>query len=223
MSGRKEARLNSGLPDAIGTRTYNLVMCGVLAYGFLLNAVLVYYFAEPLMVALRGTSPWILLAGYLVCTLAGIMIAARSRNAMVSFLGYNLVVLPIGVMLALMLPQFPAQTVVKAMGLTGMVTLTMMVLAVTFPQMFLGLWRTLFVALLAGLVAEVVATFVFGYRGVLFDWLFVIIFSGYIGYDVSRSQAYPKTLDNAVDCAIDIYLDIINLFIRILSLLSRSE
>ena len=34
---------------------------------------------------------------------------------------------------------------------------------------------------------------------------------------------YPKTVDNAVDCALDIYLDIINIFIRLLALLSRRE
>ncbi|MCR5192464.1 MAG: Bax inhibitor-1 family protein, partial [Bacteroidales bacterium] len=49
------------------------------------------------------------------------------------------------------------------------------------------------------------------------------LFSGYIGYDVAKSQAYPKTLDNAVDSALDIYLDIINLFIRLLSILGRRE
>ena len=87
----------------------------------------------------------------------------------------------------------------------------------------MGLGRTLLVALIVGLLAEVVATFLLGYRGMLFDWLFVILFSGYIGYDVARSQAFPKTLDNAVDSALDIYLDIINLFIRLLSILSRNN
>ncbi len=43
----------------------------------------------------------------------------------------------------------------------------------------------------------------------------------YIGYDIYRSQQYPKTLDNAVDSALDIYMDIANLFIRILSILGK--
>ena len=126
-------------------------------------------------------------------------------------------------MLALVLPGFPVEIVVKAMGLTAMVTLTMMLVAVVKPQFFLGLGRTLFVALIIGILAEVVATWLFGYRGEIFDWLFVILFSGYIGYDVAKSQAYPKTLDNAVDSALDIYLDVINLFIRLLSILGRRE
>ena len=109
------------------------------------------------------------------------------------------------------------------MALTCMVTATMMLLAIIRPQFFLGLGRTLFLTWIIGIVAEVVATWLLGYRGEIFDWVFVILFSGYIGYDVAKSQAYPKTLDNAVDSALDIYLDIINLFIRLLSILGRRE
>lgn len=220
---RKQERLESGLPDNITARTFNLVLCAVLAYGLIVNAVMVYFFAAPLqqMAAVLG---WIgLLLVYLVPVIAGVIIANRSTNALVSFLGYNLVVLPIGLLLALVVPGVSSAVVVKAMGLTAMVTLTMLVLAVTAPQFFLGLGRTLLVALLVGLVAELVATFLLGYRGMLFDWLFVLLFSGYIGFDVAKSQAYPKTLDNAVDSALDIYLDVINLFIRLLSILAKRD
>ena len=126
-----------------------------------------------------------------------------------------------GAMLCFIIPGFPAAIVTKAMLLTGIVTATMVLLGLVRPQFFLGLGRTLFIALIVGILAEVVATFLFHYTGTVFDWLFVVLFSGYIGYDIARSQAYPKTYDNAVDCALDIYLDIINIFIRILALLSR--
>lgn len=223
IENRKQVRLESGLEDRMSARSFNLVLCGALVYGLIVNAVMVYFLFAPLQ-RLAASMGWLgLLLGYLVPTFAGVFLAARSKNPVVSFIGYNLVVLPIGLMLALIVPGLPAGIVVKAMGLTAMVTLTMMVLAVIAPNFFLGLGRTLLVALFVGLIAEVVATFLFGYRGMLFDWLFVILFSGYIGYDVAKSQLYPKTLDNAIDCALDIYLDIINLFIRLLSILSRNN
>lgn len=223
FENRKQVRLESGLPDTMTARSFNLVLTGVLAYGLAVNALMVYFLYEPLR-QMATSIGWLgLLLIYFVPTIAGIIIANRSTNPFVSFLGYNLVVLPIGLMLALIVPGLPAGIVVKAMGLTAMVTLTMMVLAVAKPQFFLGLGRTLFVALLVGLIAEIIASFLLGYRGMLFDWLFVLLFSGYIGYDVARSQAYPKTMDNAVDCALDIYLDVINLFIRLLSILSRNN
>lgn len=221
LGDRKKARLESGLTDSVSVRTFNVVMCAVLFWGFLVNAAMVYFLGD-MMVAVAGRIKWwTWLLAYLVPTFVGIFVAARSTNPFISFLGYNLVVLPIGLMLAILLPMFPVEVVLKAMVLTAIVTLTMLVLSVTAPQFFLGLGRTLFVALIVGLIAEVVATFLLGYRGMLFDWIFVIVFSGYIGYDIAKSQAFPKTLDNAVDSALDIYLDIINLFIRLLSILSK--
>ena len=49
------------------------------------------------------------------------------------------------------------------------------------------------------------------------DWVVALIFCGYIGYDWVEAQNKYKTLDNAVDSAMDLYLDIINLFVRLLS------
>lgn len=221
FAGRKEERLNSGLADAISARTYNLVMLATLLWGFIVNAFMVAYLAEPVMQFVASISPWLFFGGYLVCAIVGILLSAKSSNPIVSFIGYNLLVLPMGVVLCVLVPMLPVQIVTKALLLTGLVTATMTLLGLVSPRLFLGLGRTLFVALLVGLVAELVATFLFHYTGAAFDWLFVILFSGYIGYDVAKSQVYPKTVDNAIDCALDIYLDIIYIFIRLLSLLSR--
>ena len=194
-----------------------------LLWGFLVNTVMVYYFAIPIMRLLLGVGPLWIFIGYFVLAIAGIAISARSTNPWISFLGYNLLVLPIGVLLCLILPGIPVAIVTKALLLTGIVTATMTLLGLVAPNVFLGMGRTLFIALIVGILAELVATFLFHYTGTAFDWLFVVLFSGYIGYDVAKSQIYPKTVDNAVDCALDIYLDIINIFIRLLALLSRKE
>lgn len=223
FSTRKEERLNSGVGDQISVRRYNAVMLLTLLWGFLVNTVMVYYFAIPIMRLLSGVGPLWIFIGYFVLAIAGIAISARSTNPWISFLGYNLLVLPIGVLLCLILPGIPVAIVTKALLLTGIVTATMTLLGLVVPNVFLGMGRTLFIALIVGILAELVATFLFHYTGTAFDWLFVVLFSGYIGYDVAKSQIYPKTVDNAVDCALDIYLDIINIFIRLLALLSRKE
>ena len=223
FSTRKEERLNSGVGDQISVRRYNAVMLLTLLWGFLVNTVMVYYFAIPIMRLLSGVGPLWIFIGYFVLAIAGIAISARSTNPWISFLGYNLLVLPIGVLLCLILPGIPVAIVTKALLLPGIVTATMTLLGLVAPNIFLGMGRTLFIALIVGILAELVATFLFHYTGTAFDWIFVVLFSGYIGYDVAKSQIYPKTVDNAVDCALDIYLDIINIFIRLLALLSRKE
>ncbi len=221
FSTRKQERLESGYADQISARTYNAIMCGTLMWGFLVNVLMLAFLAEPIMMWAVGVNPWVLLLGYVVLAFAGILLSAKSSNPFVSFIGFNLLVVPMGVMLCLLVPGLPAAVVTKALLLTGIVTATMVLLGLVKPDLFLSMGRTLFIAFLAAFIAELVATFLFHYAGSAFDWIFVLLFSGYIGYDVAKSQAYPKAVDFAVDSALDIYIDIIGLFIRLLSLLSR--
>jgi len=223
INARKQERLESGFADQISSRTYNAIMCGTLLWGFLVNVLMIVFFAEPIMAWAFRVNPWVIFIGYIVLAFVGIIMSAKSSNPWISFIGYNLLVVPMGVMLCLMVPGLPAAVVTKALLLTGIVTATMVLLALVKPDIFLSMGRTLFIAFVAAFVAELVATFLFHYTGSAFDWIFVILFSGYIGYDVAKSQAYPKTVDFAVDSALDIYIDVIGLFIRLLSLLSREN
>lgn len=220
---RKQDRIESGYADQISSRTYNAIMCGTLLWGFLANVLMVAFLAAPVMNLAMRVGPLWLFVGYIVLALVGIMMSARSSSPVVSFIGFNLLVLPMGVMLCLLVPGLPVAVVTKALLLTGIVTATMVLLGIVQPNLFLSIGRTLFIAFIAAFIAELVATFLFHYNGTAFDWIFVILFSGYIGYDVAKAQIYPKTVDFAIDCALDIYIDIIGLFIRLLSLLSREN
>ena len=62
-----------------------------------------------------------------------------------------------------------------------------------------------------------------GVSNIGISWIAAIVFSLYIAYDVYESQEYPPTMDNAIDSALDIYLDIANLFLRILQLLGNKS
>ena len=200
---------------------YNLLIGGVLLYGFIANALVV-WIGSDFFTSLASDHYILFIIGYFVLCTAGTVIAVRSTKPVASFLGYNLVVLPIGALLAITLPAFYITDILLAIVATGIVTAAMMILGATYPRFFAKLGRTLFLSLLLGWLVEFVAL-LFGYEGNIFNWLFVTIFSLYIGYDWQKAQMYPKTADNAVDCALDLYLDIINLFLRILRILSRSR
>ena len=131
-------------------------------------------------------------------------------------------VVPIGALLSVVLPAYYISDILLAIVTTGAVTAVMMVLGATYPRIFAKMGRTLLLSLLIGILANIIAL-IFGYSGNIFNWLFVVIFSLYIGYDWQKAQMYPKTADNAVDCALDLYLDIINLFIRLLRIISKSR
>lgn len=220
LEKRKESRLNM-IPDVeISPRIYNLIIGLVIAWGFFVNYATVSLLGTPEFIE---TAPiFLIIIGYIVCAFAGVIMSAKSPNPIISFIGFNLVVLPIGVLLSLCLPMVPAEIIGKAFCMTGLITVGMMAISMAFPNTFLGMGRTLFISLLVGIVAEVIALLL-GYRGELFDYAFVGLFALYIGYDWVKAQAYPKTVDNAVDSALDLYLDVINLFIRLLSIMSRKN
>ena len=211
---RKAARTQC--PDTIGTAAYNSIIGLTILYGFVVNALMV-LFARPFFESLPVAA---VLIGYLVSAFAGAIIANKSSNPVFSFLGYNLIVLPIGMLLSLVLPDSSTENIFLAALLTGVVTVIMMILAVIFPRFFASLGPSLLWSLVIGAVVELIAT-LFGYGGNIFNWLFVVIFSLYIGYDWHVAQSYSKTVDNAIDSAIDLYLDLINLFIDILDLLDN--
>ena len=214
IKNRKDSRTE--MEDTISPRTYNAILGGTLLYGFLVNALLVLV-ARPLVEAI---DPVVFLIGYLVSALVGALIANKSSNPAISFVGYNLIVVPVGLLLAIVLPGYDARQIFLAALLTGVVTLVMMLLTVFFPNFFASLGSTLFWSLLICVVVEFIALLL-GYGGDIFNWIFVAIFSLYIGYDWHKAQVYSKTVDNAIDSAVDLYLDIINVFLRILDLLDN--
>ena len=102
---------------------------------------------------------------------------------------------------------------------TALVTGMMMVLAMSFPTAFLSIGRGLFIGLIVAFVAEIGVLLFTGTVPPIFDWIFVVIFSGYIGYDWARAQMLPRTLDNAIDAAAALYVVI--LFIRLVRIFGR--
>lgn len=215
---RKIQRLKNITQDSITINSYNLILGLIIFYGFVVNALIV-HFCKDIFINMNFT---IFLIAYFVLGFFGICISGISKNPLISFVGYNFVVLPIGALLSIGLQDYGSIDILTSMMITGMVTFIMMIISTIKPQIFQGLGNTLFISLILGILCEIISIFL-GYQGQIFDWLFVLLFSAYIGYDWHKAQSYPKNLDNAIDSALDIYLDIINLFIRILSIIGKNK
>lgn len=87
---RKLARIHSGIDDEISESKYNAVLGCCVIYGFLMNAFVVLLlgnFAQSIPVLS-------FIIGYIVSCVAGSIISVKSQNPVVSFIGYNLIVLP---------------------------------------------------------------------------------------------------------------------------------
>ncbi len=195
---------------------YNLVIGLTLCWGFGVNWLMVTNIDPN---AIAAINPWVFFIGYFASCFFGVYLFRTSSNPMVSFIGYNFVVVPFGLIINMVVARYDADLVAQAMRVTGAVTIGMMCFGSLFPAFFQRIAGALTIALLLVIVVELIEVFVFGIHHGIIDWIVVLIFCGYIGYDWARANNIPKTLDNAVDSAAALYMDIINLFLRILRIL----
>lgn len=208
-------------PDGalISDGLYNALLGLVLMWGFALNWVMVKRI-DPAVI--QAVPFWVFLIGYFASCLVGVYLFNNSHQPAVSFAGYNMVVVPFGLIINLVVSRYDPRLVLEAVQVTAGVTLVMMTLGSFFPAFFQSIRRALTAALLAVIVVELVMIFLFKRSPPeIVDWIVVLIFCGYIGYDWGRANAIPKTVDNAVDSAAAIYMDIVNLFLRILRIMGR--
>ena len=207
--------------EIVSDQVYNLVLGGTVVYGLVAN-ILICAFLTPFALSIN---PIALFIAYLVCVIAGSTISSRSSSPLLSFLGYNLIVLPVGLVVSISVYYYggiSSTLVYTAFQYTLGITATMFLLASIFPDFFCRLHGVLLGGLIGLIISEIVLFFL-GIHTVVSSLIGAGLFSLYIGYDFVRAQRYPKTLDNAVDAAVGIYLDIINLFLRLLRILSRSR
>ncbi len=166
----------------------------------------------------------VFLLGVLVAGIAGVIIALKSDVPIVSLFGYMLVAIPFGLMLGPVVALYTMASVVRVFFVTTGMVVALGIVGAVIPDSLEGLGSWLFgglVALLIGLLIVPIA----GMFGVpikeamtILDWVGVVLFSGYVVYDWNRAMRVPFTLDNSIDCALAVYLDWINLFIRLLEL-----
>ncbi len=204
---------------------YNLTIGLTLAWGFLINFVLVRVLQPRILeMMLYGTGGGMIvfLIAYFVLVMVGSSMV-RSYSAVKCFIGYNLIALPVGVLVAMATAMYDPGIVTRAALSTAIVTLVMMIVATAAPSVFQRMAGGLSVALLATIVVEALGSIFFRSVYTITDWVVVGIMCMYIGYDWVRANSVQRTTTNAIAAASALYLDIINIFVRLLSILARSR
>jgi len=77
------------------------------------------------------------------------------------------------------------------------------------------------VALIAVIVLELITTIFFHAHQTIIDYVVVALFCGFLGYDSYQLAIDNPTVPNAIWHASDIYLDIVNILLRVLSIMDR--
>jgi FtsH-binding integral membrane protein len=163
--------------------------------------------------------------GCLIVGIAGIMISLSSDDPFVSMLGFTVLAIAFGIMLGPILNQYKTVSVVECLALTTAIVAAFGVLGAVIPGSLEGFGSYVLGALLVLIVCYffVPLAHFFGVKTATaltwVDWLGVLVFCGIVVYDWNRAMRLPRTLDNAVDSAVAVYLDFVNIFIRLLQII----
>ena len=201
------------LQKRLSPGAFNLVMGGIVLYGLLANVLSALLF-RPYLQRLVTIG---FVFGWLVFFIIGLF-CARSKKLWLRILAFHLIVVPFGLLLSAVLGVYSGNQVLLAITMTAIITAGMILLSSRFPRFFERLGGVLLLSLCMTLVVSVVAWFM-GFHPSLLSVVFVLIFPLYIGYDWYKAQTCEKTVANAIDCAIDLYLDITNIFLDLLDLI----
>lgn len=113
-----------------------------------------------------------------------------------------------------------AQVIALAAGGTGIILVAMSILATTIKRDLSKFGQFLSIGLLLLIVASIVNIFfAIPAASLALSTLCILIFSGYIVYDVNKVVTGGET--NPVRAALQIYMDVINIFVSLLNILGR--
>ena len=210
-------RMNNYAGTMVTERTYNLTIGLTLLWGVLINVVMATFFVYQIL----SLNYLLVVVLYFAGTIGCSILVHKSSSPAVSFAGFTGMAISMGLLLTFYVTAFTGHSVAYAFIATALITVIMVLLSMLYPEFFRNLGRTLFVSLIGCILVELIGSLVLGLPMTIIDYAVALIFCGYIGLDWHRAQQFPKTIDNAVDSAADIYLDVVNLFVRILSITGK--
>ena len=201
---------------------YNLLIGATLTWGFGLNYLMMNLLGPSVLNIMHGAGTLPFLLAYFVLVMVGNSMV-RSFDPVKCFIGYNLIAVPVGIVAISATMFYDPAIVVRAVLCTAVITLSMMIASSIFPHLFARYAPALSFALLAVVIVELAAMLFFRANVTILDWLVVGIMSMYIGYDWVRANSVQRTAANAIAAASALYMDIINIFLRLLRILARSQ
>lgn len=209
----------------ISRRAYNALAFGLVTVSFLIMwGTYLFTAGGGLYTMFGGMGMLVSLIVALVGTIAGLVIMSKGKkdqNVALSLVGYGLFSLTFGFTIALALMYYDVGTIAYAFGITACLSGIFLVLGVMFPDFFASIGRLLGLSLIAVILIELVAVIFFHADQTIFDYIVILIFCGFIGYDSYQLAMDEPTVPNAIWHASDIYVDIANILLRVLDLLDR--
>ena len=167
-------------------------------------------------------------AGLTVLVFAGTFLSVTEVFP-VAMLGYALITFPFGLMLGPVVATYTKASIINVLGITSILSIGLSGVGIIYPKSL----RSWGIVLFAGLLLLILGQFgliLLSAFGVpvgpalsFFDWIGIILFSGFIIYDMNQAIRSERTVMSSLGFAVALYLDILNLFIRLLSVFGNKD
>lgn len=207
--------------EQTGARIQVLLITAFTLVGLGLSACLAYS-------TLNWQIGWLGFVGLIALTFVFVIIASI-REGVIALFGYLGLSATFGIMLGPILNLYTAASVLNifagTMAITGVLGLT----GIVYPRS-LAHWGSF---LYTGLLVLIVAMFgniflgMLGFQSAIvlraLDWVGIGLFSAFIIYDMNQAMHDDYTFDNAVHYAVQMYLNILNIFLRLLSIFGNTD
>lgn len=209
----------------LSRRVYNMILSGFVLLSFVIMGCCSLWTTTPSFMSFFLANGFAFLIGSLVASIGGlvVMMIARSRERLgLALVGYALFTLSFGFTTSFGLAQYSMGTIANALLATAGIMAVFGALGMAFPNFFARIQGVLVAGLGALLIVQLVMMFL-GVDQTWVDWVVLLVFCGFIGYDVYRASTSAPTLQNALWFAVEIYLDIINVLLRVLSIIGNRD
>ncbi len=200
----------------MSARQYATWITLLTAYGITISLV------TASLVVGRSFSLWFTLGAFVVAAF-GVFMTWENVSSAVSFVGYTLIAVAFGFIVGPLVARYTSASVVRILFLSGTMVLGLGIVGALIPQSLAGWWTWLLgglLILLAGNLVLPLAALIgipVGSAWGALDWFGVILFSAIVVFDINHAMRIPYTMKNAIDSAAEIYLDFVNIAIRLLA------
>ena len=206
-------------------RAYNLALTVLVCAGFVVMGLCSSLFGDVRFLLAVIQNFGMFSIGCFVASIAGIIlmgVAKGSQRVGLSLAGYAVFTLSFGFTTSIAMLQFSLETISNAFLATAGITVVFGCLGIAFPRFFEKIQGVLAAGLL-GVIPVQVVMMLMGVQTGLIDFIVIVLFCGFIARDFYVAAMDAPTLANAAFHASNLFLDIINVFVRILSIFGRDN
>jgi len=202
---------------------------GWMFIGLLVSFITGYYVStnENMLYNIFSTNMYWILAIIEIVVVIWLSAGIRKMNIITAKTLYVLYSILTGLTLSVIFIAFKMSSIIYVFGITAIMFALMAIFGRTTKIDLTKIGTILFMGLIGIIIASLINMFI---GSETFDLIIcivgIIIFTIYIAYDVQKIKYIAETLEKdkaVIICAFELYLDFINLFIKLLRLFGKSR